>query len=268
MILAGRLQPGIGTPTPDICMSYGVARESGIRESNPSHSLGKAGHSRYTNPAKTPLNLVAVHVEFKRKLRGQNRQDCEGSSGTWASICTFRGRGRAGRTRSPEAPVALDDCSTCPVDPCYSRNRLTIRRVRPSSASWDVGLGQACCRSYCHRDASFQRKAAVRPGRQNFCLPLEIRRRLRRNGRRKAGLPPSSRPRPPALPPGDHCCPPLHRIRRANRDHWLHVSVPHRFRERRRRDEWRDRRPPQSLQVELARVQSWDSPERVCESCA
>ena len=26
-------------------------KESGIRESNSSHSLGKAGHSRYTNPA-------------------------------------------------------------------------------------------------------------------------------------------------------------------------------------------------------------------------
>src|SRR2546428_235732 len=25
--------------------------DSGIRESNPSHSLGKAGHNRYTNPA-------------------------------------------------------------------------------------------------------------------------------------------------------------------------------------------------------------------------
>jgi hypothetical protein len=30
--------------------------ESGIRESNSSHSLGKAGHNRYTNPANLPLD--------------------------------------------------------------------------------------------------------------------------------------------------------------------------------------------------------------------
>ena len=32
-----------------------VSSQSGIRESNPSHSLGKAGHSRYTNPATTAI---------------------------------------------------------------------------------------------------------------------------------------------------------------------------------------------------------------------
>src|SRR6185295_2078380 len=34
-----------------------LSMQSGIRESNPSHSLGKAGHSRYTNPA-TPAILA------------------------------------------------------------------------------------------------------------------------------------------------------------------------------------------------------------------
>src|SRR5262245_64720004 len=33
----------------------GLEDGSGIRESNPSHSLGKAGHSRYTNPADTGI---------------------------------------------------------------------------------------------------------------------------------------------------------------------------------------------------------------------
>lgn len=31
---------------------FGEGEKSGIRESNPFHSLGKAGHSRYTNPAR------------------------------------------------------------------------------------------------------------------------------------------------------------------------------------------------------------------------
>jgi hypothetical protein len=34
-------------------------QQSGIRESNPSHSLGKAGHSRYTNPATISRSLPA-----------------------------------------------------------------------------------------------------------------------------------------------------------------------------------------------------------------
>src|SRR5262249_16499272 len=44
------------------------SQKSGIRESNPSHSLGKAGHSRYTNPAETSLNLVSAQKECKRKV--------------------------------------------------------------------------------------------------------------------------------------------------------------------------------------------------------
>lgn len=40
---------------------------SGIRESNPSHSLGKAGHSRYTNPA-----LVIHLIPTALAVQGSN----------------------------------------------------------------------------------------------------------------------------------------------------------------------------------------------------
>src|SRR5207248_8722377 len=52
--------------------------ESGIRESNPSHSLGKAGHSRYTNPA-TPGILTphpAQASPFRAGRRVPVRQEC------------------------------------------------------------------------------------------------------------------------------------------------------------------------------------------------
>src|SRR5207302_11482045 len=42
--------------------------QSGIRESNPSHSLGKAGHSRYTNPA-TPTTIAAGRAACNRRRR-------------------------------------------------------------------------------------------------------------------------------------------------------------------------------------------------------
>ena len=49
----------------------GVGRESGIGESNPSHSLGKAGHGRYTNPARrrwprVRITLPAVPFKWRR----------------------------------------------------------------------------------------------------------------------------------------------------------------------------------------------------------
>src|SRR5579859_4736709 len=48
-------------------------KESGIRESNPSHSLGKAGHSRYTNPASGGGSLpdspnVQQFIAFKNAI--------------------------------------------------------------------------------------------------------------------------------------------------------------------------------------------------------
>src|SRR5262249_15857792 len=43
--------------------------DSGIRESNPSHSLGKAGPNRYTNPANIPNHGEVVSV-MQRPLAG------------------------------------------------------------------------------------------------------------------------------------------------------------------------------------------------------
>lgn len=46
-----------------------MMRKSGIRESNPSHSLGKAGHSRYTNPAQKVI-LLAIPNAIKVQAAG------------------------------------------------------------------------------------------------------------------------------------------------------------------------------------------------------
>ena len=42
--------------------------DSGLRESNPSHSLGKAGHGRYTKPAlaATPASVYSTMFPFAK----------------------------------------------------------------------------------------------------------------------------------------------------------------------------------------------------------
>src|SRR5262245_29892172 len=65
--------------------------QSGIGESNPSHSLGKAGHGRYTNPATNailparPGWASLTHPSAAHPPRGVNpdgRTGCAGRRGT------------------------------------------------------------------------------------------------------------------------------------------------------------------------------------------